>query len=174
MLRQKFLPRAPATSFRAGSMPLRFRMSAMGLRARSCPRFEHAPWIPRYCGSCKSDHRGIAIKTGIGNRSLLEQASILIFQTMCANPCRRAWLDSIRLRTEDAKLVHSGEENRMQVVCSGRATLITMMQSTHLRNGDDPSSVWCLDRSRLRAVFLQCQVCAAAMIIFREAFQVPV
>src|SRR5829696_7171180 len=53
----------------------------------------------------------------------------------------------------------------MEVVCSGGAPLITMMQPTNFRNRNDPSSVWRLDRSGFRAVFLQRQVCAAAMVI---------
>jgi len=60
----------------------------------------------------------------------------------------------------------------MEVVCSGGAPLITMMQPTNFRNRDDPSSVWGLDRSRLRTVFLQRQMCAAAMVIVRETFEV--
>lgn len=47
------------------------------------------------------------------------------------------------------------------------------MQPTHLRNGDDVSSVRRLDRSGLRAVFLQRQMGAAAMLIVHEAFEVP-
>jgi hypothetical protein len=51
------------------------------------------------------------------------------------------------------------------VLCSGGATLVAMVQSTDLRDGDDPSSVGWLDRSGLQGVFLQRQVCAAAIVI---------
>ena len=57
---------------------------------------------------------------------------------------------------------------------SGRASLVTMMQPTDLRNGNDPSTIWRLDRSRLRGVFLKRQVGPAAMVIISEACEMPV
>jgi hypothetical protein len=41
---------------------------------------------------------------------------------------------------------------------SGSAPLVPMVQPTAYRNGDDPSSVWQLDRSGLRAVLVQRQM----------------
>ena len=46
-----------------------------------------------------------------------------------------------------------------------------MMQSTNLRDRDDPASSGRLHSTRLRAVFLQCQMCAAAMVIIKEHFE---
>lgn len=48
------------------------------------------------------------------------------------------------------------------------------MQSTHLRNGDDPSRTWLLDQSGLRVVLLQCQVRSASMIVVDAALKVSV
>ena len=60
------------------------------------------------------------------------------------------------------------------LVSSGGATLISMMQSTDLRNCDDPASSGRLHAARLRAVFLQCQMGPAAMVIINEQFEMPV
>ena len=49
-----------------------------------------------------------------------------------------------------------------------------MMESTHLQNGDDPSRIWLLDRSGLRAVLLQCQMRSASMIVVDEVLKVSV
>ena len=61
-----------------------------------------------------------------------------------------------------------------QAARSGSAPLAPMVQPTHLWNGDDPSGVWRLNRSGLRAVLLERQMGAAAMVVFREAFEVSV
>jgi hypothetical protein len=88
-------------------------------------------------------------------------------------PAYRDGVGSDTEHTTDIEMNAKRQAIRMEAVCSGSAPLVTMMQPTHLRNGDDVSSVWRLDRSGLRAVFLQRQMGAAAMIIVREAFEVP-
>jgi hypothetical protein len=60
------------------------------------------------------------------------------------------------------------------VLCSGRATLVPMVESTDLRDGDDPASVGRLHRTSFRAVFPPVPVCAAAMVIVNESPEVPV
>ena len=50
------------------------------------------------------------------------------------------------------------------VLCSVGATLVPMVASTDLRNGDEPASVGRLHRTRYGAVLVQSQVCAAAMV----------
>ena len=67
----------------------------------------------------------------------------------------------------------TAEENLRQGG-SGRAPLVSMMQSADFRNGDDRSGVWRLDRSVLRAIFLQRQVRPAPMIVTNEALDVSV
>jgi len=47
------------------------------------------------------------------------------------------------------------------------------MQSTDLRDCDAPASIDWLHTARLRAVFLQCQMCPAAMVIIKEHFEIP-
>ena len=47
------------------------------------------------------------------------------------------------------------------------------MQSTDLRNRNDPASIGPLHTARLRAVLLQCQMCPAAMVIIKEHFEIP-
>src|SRR5271170_4291352 len=49
-----------------------------------------------------------------------------------------------------------------------------MMEPTHLRNRDDRSRSWPLDRSGLRTVFLQSQVRSASMIVVDEVLKVSV
>src|SRR5688572_2732956 len=60
-----------------------------------------------------------------------------------------------------------------ELVSSGGATLVPMMQSTDLRDRDDPASIGWLHTAGLRAVFLQCQMCPAAMVIIKEHFEMP-
>ena len=48
-----------------------------------------------------------------------------------------------------------------------------MMQSTDLRDRDDPTSIGRLHTPWLRAVFLQCQMCPAAMVIIKEHSDMP-
>ena len=79
-----------------------------------------------------------------------------------------------RFRTEEAKSIHSGTTMQVAGGVSGSAPLVPMVQPANLRNGDDPSSTWRLNRSRLRAVFLQCQMGPAAMVIINEQFEMPV
>src|SRR5262245_9761169 len=62
----------------------------------------------------------------------------------------------------------------MEPVCSGSASLVPMMQSTDLWDCNDWSAIRRLDRSRLRAVFLQRKMGAATVVILNEAFQVSV
>ena len=68
----------------------------------------------------------------------------------------------------------SSTEGVRQVACSSGSPLVPVVQPTNLPNGNDLSSVWRLNRPGLGAVFLQRQVCAAAMIIFREALEMLV
>ena len=48
-----------------------------------------------------------------------------------------------------------------------------MMQSTNLRDRDDPAGIGRLHTAGLRAVLLQCQMCPAAMVIIKEHFEIP-
>ena len=48
-----------------------------------------------------------------------------------------------------------------------------MMQSTDLRDRDDPAGIGWLHTAGLRAVFLQCQMCPAAMVIIKEHLEMP-
>jgi hypothetical protein len=57
---------------------------------------------------------------------------------------------------------------------SGGAPLVTMMEPAQLRNRDDPSPRWRVDRLGLRAVLLQCQMRSAPMVVVAEAVQVSV
>src|SRR4051794_35672993 len=57
---------------------------------------------------------------------------------------------------------------------SGDPTLVAMVESADLRDGDDSPSLRRLDWSCLRAVFFQCKVRPAAMVIISEASEVLV
>ena len=46
-----------------------------------------------------------------------------------------------------------------------------MMQSTNLRDSNDPASIGRLHAAGLRAVLLQCQMGPAAMVIIEEHFE---
>jgi hypothetical protein len=48
---------------------------------------------------------------------------------------------------------------------------VTMMEPTHLRNRDDPSSSWRLDRPGLRAVLRQCQMRPAPVRVVDEVLK---
>ena len=54
------------------------------------------------------------------------------------------------------------------------APLVSVMQPAQHRYRYDPATLRRLDRSRLRSIFLQCQVNAVLMVIFRECLEVPV
>jgi len=48
------------------------------------------------------------------------------------------------------------------------------MEPTHLRNRDDPSSAWRLDRPGLRAVLRQCQMRPAPVIVVDEVLKMSI
>ena len=125
-------------------------------------KIESAPELPTKC----EEKRKNGFATGT--------CSTLIFRTGITTGRRRG---ADRASTDIEHTTNFDINTRrqvvlMEVVCSGGAPLITMMQPTNFRNRNDPSSVWRLDRSGFRAVFLQRQVCAAAMVIVGEAFEV--
>ena len=51
---------------------------------------------------------------------------------------------------------------------------MTMMEPTHLRNRDDPSSSWQLDRPGLRAVLRQCQMRPAPVRVVDEVLKMSI
>jgi len=55
----------------------------------------------------------------------------------------------------------------------GGASLVTMMESTDLRNRNDTPGFGRLDGPRLRRVLLQSQVCPGSMIVVQEISKVP-
>ncbi len=125
-------------------------------------KIESAPELPTKC----EEKRKNGFATGT--------CSTLIFRTGITTGRRRG-ADRASTDIEHTTNFHINTRRQvvlMEVVCSGGAPLITMMQPTNFRNRNDPSSVWRLDRSGFRAVFLQRQVCAAAMVIVGEAFEV--
>ena len=73
---------------------------------------------------------------------------------------------TINLRTET-------KETRSELLSSGGPALVAMMQSTDLRDRDDSASIGRLHTARLRAVFLQCQMRPAAMVIIKEHLEMP-
>ena len=85
----------------------------------------------------------------------------------------RACLDRAG-QNQRREMIGSGRRMRMAVVSSDSAPLVMMMQSANFRDGDDPSGIWRLDRSGLRAVVLQRQVRRAVMVISNEAFEISV
>ena len=87
---------------------------------------------------------------------------------------RRERIGSAIEHTTNFEINAARQVIRTEAVRSGCAPFVPMMQPTDLRNGDDPSSVWRLDRSGFRTVFVQRQMCAAPMIIFEEPFEVLV
>jgi hypothetical protein len=58
------------------------------------------------------------------------------------------------------------------LVGSGGPPLVAVMQSADSRDSDDSPGRWRLDRSRLRAVLFERQVCPAAMVILNESSEV--
>src|SRR5215472_5089349 len=53
------------------------------------------------------------------------------------------------------------------------APFVSMMQPTQDRDRHDPATLWRLDRSGLRTIFLQRQVNSVPMIIIHECVEVP-
>ena len=67
--------------------------------------------------------------------------------------------------TEISIIIAAGS---MEMGCSGGAPLVTMVQPAHFRDRDDPSLGGRLDRPRLWAVLLQCQMRPASMIVIHS------
>lgn len=93
----------------------------------------------------------------------------------CQRSAGRGSVVDERVQTEaDSQWQRREEALGRHLVGSGDSTHIAMVQSANLRDSDDSPGLRRLDRSWLRAVFLQCQVCPAALVIIKEAPEVLV